>query len=110
MLASAYKKLKDKKESTLLPTTDPRLSSESVTVPLNDSSANPLHDGIRRQPSVVDVENKAAKRKQMKMLAISMFLDILLPVILYVRIKFILDSPARFCTPSGAERKIMVLP
>lgn len=85
LLASAYKKLRDKKESTVLPTSDPRLSSESVNVPLNDSSADPLHDGIRRQPSVVDVQDKAAKRQQMKMLAISMFLDIVLPVILYVR-------------------------
>ncbi|GJJ71072.1 hypothetical protein EMPS_03422 [Entomortierella parvispora] len=87
LLAAAYKKMKDKKDSSLLPTSDPRLSSESVTVPLNDSSAQPLRDGIQRQPSVVDVENKAAKRQQLKMLAISMFLDVVLPVILYYVLK-----------------------
>ncbi|KAF8974938.1 hypothetical protein BGZ52_009426, partial [Haplosporangium bisporale] len=74
-----------KKDATLLPTYDPRLSSESA-VHLNDGS-HPLQDGIHRHPSVVDVNNKKLQRKQWRMLAISMFFDIVLPVILYYTLK-----------------------
>ena len=80
---SALKTNKDKKDSTLLPTYDHRVSSESVTMPLNETS-QPLQDGVRRRSSVMDVSNKALQRKQWRMLAISMFFDIVLPVILYV--------------------------
>ncbi|KAF9370487.1 hypothetical protein CPB97_002707 [Podila verticillata] len=75
-----------KKDATLLPTYDPRLSSESAAVPLDDGT-QPLHDGIHRRPSVMDVNNKKLQRKQLQMLAISLFFDIALPVILYYTLK-----------------------
>jgi hypothetical protein len=84
MLAiAAYKKSKDKQDSSLLPTYDPRLSTESANMSL-DNSSQPLQDGVCRRQSVMDVNNKALQRKQWIMLAISMFIDVVLPVILYV--------------------------
>lgn len=76
-------KNKDKKDSSLLPTYNPRLSTESVNMFLDDGS-QPLQDGVRRRQSVMDVNDKALQRKQWRVLAISMFIDVVLPVILYV--------------------------
>lgn len=84
MLAiAAYKKIKDRKDSSLLPSYNPRLSTELANMPL-DNGSQPLQDGLRRRQSVMDVNNKALQRKQWKVLAISMFFDVVLPVILYV--------------------------
>lgn len=85
LLAAYYKKQKEKKDAALL-NTDPRHSSDSVVVPLDDGS-QPLNDGVQRSAtgaSVMDVNNKALQRKQLTMLLVSMFVDVVLPVVLYV--------------------------
>ncbi|KAG0053355.1 hypothetical protein BGZ83_001249 [Gryganskiella cystojenkinii] len=87
MIASyLQKKNKEKKAAALLPTYDNRLSSESVIVP-HDDSTQPLQDGIHRRQSVMDVNDKKLQRKQWIMLGISMFFDIILPVVLYYTLK-----------------------
>ncbi|KAG0088009.1 hypothetical protein BGZ92_006716 [Podila epicladia] len=75
-----------KGDSSLLPTHNPRLSDESVNIPL-DNGSQPLQDGFHRRQSVMEVNNKALQRKQWKMLAVSMFFDVVLPVILYYILK-----------------------
>lgn len=76
-------KNKDKNDFSLLPTYNPKLSTESANMFL-DNGSQPLQDGVYRRQSVIDVSNKALQRKQWKVLAISMFVDVVLPVILYV--------------------------
>ncbi|KAF9307979.1 hypothetical protein BG003_011796 [Podila horticola] len=52
-----------------------------------DDGSQPLQDGVRRRQSVMDVNDKALQRKQWRVLAISMFIDVVLPVILYYTLK-----------------------
>ncbi|KAK3807537.1 MAG: hypothetical protein JOS17DRAFT_766546 [Linnemannia elongata] len=85
MLAMAMKN-KDKRDSSLLPTCNSRLSTESSNMFL-DNGSQPLQDGVCRRQSVMDVNNKALQRKQWKVLAISMFFDVVLPIILYYTLK-----------------------
>ncbi|KAG9326018.1 hypothetical protein KVV02_008450, partial [Mortierella alpina] len=83
MLAmAAYKKSRDKTDSSHLPTCNPRLSTESANDSL-DSGSQPLHNGVSHRQSVMDANNKALQRKQWRVLAISMFFDVVLPIILY---------------------------
>ncbi|KAF9940261.1 hypothetical protein BGZ67_008028 [Mortierella alpina] len=83
MLAmAAYKKSRDKTDSSHLPTCNPRLSNESANESL-DSGSQPLQNGVSHRQSVMDANNKALQRKQWRVLAISMFIDVALPVILY---------------------------
>ncbi|KAF9379596.1 hypothetical protein CPB97_008874 [Podila verticillata] len=79
-------KNKDKNDFSLLPTYNPKLSTESANMFL-DNGSQPLQDGVCRRQSVIDVSNKALQRKQWKVLAISMFVDVVLPVILYYTLK-----------------------
>ncbi|KAG0209713.1 hypothetical protein BGX28_010007 [Mortierella sp. GBA30] len=110
LLAAAFrKKHTDKKDEALLPTFDPRLSSDSSFVPL-DNGAQPLHDVVQRsgtQASVIDVNNKALQRKQWIMLLISMFFDIVLPIILYYSLKNHMSTLAALLI-SSAPPAIMV--
>jgi len=76
-------KNKDKRDSSLLPTCNSRLSTESSYM-FSDNGSQPLQDGVCRRQSVMNVNNKALQRKQWKVLAISMFFDVVLPIILYV--------------------------
>ncbi|KAF9213794.1 hypothetical protein BGZ59_004805 [Podila verticillata] len=52
-----------------------------------DNGSQPLQDSVHRRQSVMEVNNKALQRKQWKTLAISMFIDVVLPVILYYTLK-----------------------
>ncbi|KAF9953099.1 hypothetical protein BGZ72_005708 [Mortierella alpina] len=79
-------KSKDKMDSSLLPTCNSRRSTESSNVFLGNGS-QPLQDGVCRRQSVTDVNNKALQRKQWKVLAISMFIDVVLPIILYYSLR-----------------------
>ncbi|KAF9900450.1 hypothetical protein EC991_007328 [Linnemannia zychae] len=79
-------KTNDRRDSSLLPTCNPRLSTESSNMFL-DNGSQPLQDGVCRHESVKDVNNKALQRKQWTVLAISMFFDIVLPIILYYTLK-----------------------
>ncbi|KAG0342466.1 hypothetical protein BG000_004486 [Podila horticola] len=108
LLAAYYKKQKEKKDAALL-NTDPRHSSDSVVVPLDDGS-QPLNDGVQRSAtgaSVMDVNNKALQRKQLTMLLVSMFVDVVLPVVLYYSLKGHISTLAALLI-SSAPPAIMV--
>ncbi|KAF9281484.1 hypothetical protein BGZ68_006619 [Mortierella alpina] len=76
----------DRRDSSLLPTCNSRLSTESSNM-FPDNGSQPLQGGVCRRQSVMDVNNKALQRKQWKVLAISMFFDVVLPIILYYSLR-----------------------
>jgi hypothetical protein len=58
-----------------------KLSTESDTTPLGiDMDPN----GLERQPTFVEVNEKGQTRKQLITLAISLTVDVILPIVLYV--------------------------
>ncbi|KAF8977908.1 hypothetical protein BGZ46_007003 [Entomortierella lignicola] len=86
MFAAAYlyKKYKNKKSA---PFEHRRLSSESNISPDNDLQEVRVTNGIQRAGTVVDVVDKKMQRKQWIMLGVGMFIDLVLPIILYYSLK-----------------------
>ncbi|KAF9349303.1 hypothetical protein BGX26_012376 [Mortierella sp. AD094] len=105
-----YKKYKNR-NGTPLPSYDRRLSSDSDMPLDNDLQETHVHDGIRRsgtQASVTDVTDKKLQRRQWMMLALSMFVDIVLPIILYYTLKSHISTLAALLI-SSAPPAIMVV-
>ncbi|KAF9154995.1 hypothetical protein BGX21_004579 [Mortierella sp. AD011] len=78
------------KKGSQLPSYDHRLSSDSV-VPLDNGLQEVyVHKGPKRsgtKVSVMDVTDKKLQRKQLIMLLVGMFVDVVLPIVLYYTLK-----------------------
>lgn len=85
---SIYKNHKEKQQAHSSAGYERKLSTDSDTTPLGiDMDSKPLG----RQGTFSDVIDKKQARKQWIALAISLFIDVVLPLILYVSVMQILD-------------------
>jgi hypothetical protein len=85
---SIYKNHKEKQQAHSSAGYERKLSTDSDTTPLGiDMDAKPLG----RQGTFSDVVDKKQARKQWIALAISLFIDVVLPLVLYVSVMQVLD-------------------